>query len=164
MRLGWLTAPPGYHLTGSSEWTKGIKGANATMALVDILSRIEKHEWPLDEHDSFPGLNFVCTPGTLISGGTYESVVRTSVDTTSPCWQTYACRRRSCQVPNYAQTLVDMRPMPDTNVENIIATVEKIISDVITVRKGPFFLSPIACLRVRVGAGRSVTPRLAAIS
>lgn len=28
-----------------------------------------------------------------------------------------------------------MRPMPDTNVENIIATVEKIISDVITVRK-----------------------------
>lgn len=28
--------------------------------------------------------------------------------------------------------------MPDTNVENIIATVEKIISDVITVRKGPF--------------------------
>jgi hypothetical protein len=30
-----------------------------------------------------------------------------------------------------------MRPMPDTNVENIIATVEKIISDVITVRKGP---------------------------
>lgn len=96
---------------GSSEWTKGIKGANATMALVDILSRMEKHEWPLDEHDSFPGLNFVCTPGTLISGGTYESVV-----------------------PNYAQTLVDMRPMPDTNVENIIATVEKIISDVITER------------------------------
>jgi hypothetical protein len=54
------------------------------MALVDILSRIEKHEWPLDEHDSFPGLNFVCTPGTLISGGTYESVVRRSGDTTSP--------------------------------------------------------------------------------
>lgn len=70
------SAPPGGHVTGSSEWTKGIKGANATMALVDILSRMEKHEWPLDEHDSFPGLNFVCTPGTLISGGTYESVVR----------------------------------------------------------------------------------------
>jgi hypothetical protein len=33
-----------------------------------------------------------------------------------------------------------MRPMPDTNVENIIATVEKIISDVITVRKGLFSL------------------------
>jgi hypothetical protein len=45
------------------------------MALVDILSRLDKHDWPLDLHDSFPGLNFVCTP-TLINGGTYESVVR----------------------------------------------------------------------------------------
>jgi hypothetical protein len=37
------------------------------------------------------------------------------------------------QIPNYAEALVDMRPMPDTDIDKLVATVEGIISDAITV-------------------------------
>ncbi len=53
---------------GSSQWCQGKKGAHAVMALVEMLHRIEKHEWPLDEHDSFPGLRLTITPGTIFKG------------------------------------------------------------------------------------------------
>ena len=64
--------------TGSSDWSRRRRGHNAVAALCAIVCRLEEEAWPRDEHPAFPFLPVTVTPGTLISGGSCESVVPAS--------------------------------------------------------------------------------------
>ncbi len=97
--------------TGSVEWALGEEGANAVTALSEILYRIECAPWPAGEHPAFPQLRLTVTPGTIIRGGTFESVV-----------------------PDQAQALVDVRLMPDQGANLILDQVQAIIHDVLNRR------------------------------
>lgn len=56
-------------------WTRKLVGANAVMALTEILYKIENEQWPIDEDLDFPNLKFCVTPGTIFTGGEYESII-----------------------------------------------------------------------------------------
>jgi hypothetical protein len=51
------------------------------MALAEILLSIERFQWPQDLHKDFEGLALTLTPGTLIKGGFFESIVPNKVST-----------------------------------------------------------------------------------
>eukprot|EP00026_Physarum_polycephalum_P006973 Phypoly_transcript_07026.p1 GENE.Phypoly_transcript_07026~~Phypoly_transcript_07026.p1 ORF type:complete len:348 (+),score=49.00 Phypoly_transcript_07026:285-1328(+) len=97
--------------SGVHEWCTGEKGSNASLALCEALFQIEQHPWPLALHEAFPKLRFTITPGTLLKGGEYESMV-----------------------PPYAESMIDIRTMPGQNQEEIILTIEKLVADVINRR------------------------------
>lgn len=94
--------------TGSVEWAGGAAGANAVTALAEILYRLECEPWPAGEHRAFPGLRLTVTPGTIVRGGTFESVV-----------------------PDHALALVDVRLMPNQKANLILDRVWAIIQDVL---------------------------------
>lgn len=97
--------------SGVHEWCTGEKGSNASMALCNALVNIENHEWPLALHAAFPKLRFTITPGTVLKGGEYESMV-----------------------PPYAESLIDIRTMPGQNQDDIIRQITSIVGEVITNR------------------------------
>jgi len=97
--------------TGIMEWCCGLRGVNAVTALSEVLCMIEKENWPEGLHEAFPALRLTVTPGTVISGGTFESVV-----------------------PAYAKAMVDIRTMPNQESSGILARIEEIASKVVESR------------------------------
>ncbi len=90
--------------SGSDEWSRGEGGVNAVTGLAAILLELEKLDMPYDPHPAFDHLGFTMTPGTLFSGGEFESMV-----------------------PAVATAVLDCRLMPGQSPEMVIEAVQSII-------------------------------------
>lgn len=99
--------------SGSGEWSRGEDGVNAVTGLAAILVALESLEMPAPEHPAFANLNFTITPGTVMRGGVFESMV-----------------------PANAEAVVDVRLMPDQPVEDVLAAIESLINAEIARRPG----------------------------
>jgi len=99
--------------SGSGAWARGEAGVNAVTGLADVLLRLEALDVPAPQHPAFAKLRCTLTPGTLFSGGQFESVV-----------------------PPSAEALVDVRLMPGQTAEQILALVDAAIGEAQTVRPG----------------------------
>jgi succinyl-diaminopimelate desuccinylase len=99
--------------TGSPAWSRGEEGVNAVTGLAAILLRLEKLHLSAPAHPAFEGMYSRMTPGTLIHGGEFESIV-----------------------PAHAEAMVDVRLMPGQPAEAVIQAVEAEISAVIKERPG----------------------------
>ncbi|CAM4752914.1 unnamed protein product [Rotaria magnacalcarata] len=97
--------------TGTVEWNTKTKGANASTALARILIALEDYAWNNDTDPSFPDLTLNVTPGTILNGGGFASVV-----------------------PSNASALVDIRLMPSTSVDDILKKIEDITKIIINER------------------------------
>ena len=60
---------------GVAEWHQRVRGANAVMALADLLLRLESLNIPASAPPGFEHLGFTITPGTIFHGGSYPSIV-----------------------------------------------------------------------------------------
>ncbi len=87
--------------TGSPTWSRGEGGVNAVTGLAAVLLRLEALELPYPTHPAFAGMGCRITPGTLVHGGEFESMV-----------------------PAQAEALVDIRLMPGQDAQEVIAAVE----------------------------------------
>jgi succinyl-diaminopimelate desuccinylase len=74
---------------GVAEWHNHSRGANAVMALADLLLKLESLSIPSLAPPGFEHLGFTVTPGTLFHGGSFPSIV-----------------------PDSAKALVDIRLLP----------------------------------------------------
>lgn len=99
--------------TGSREWSRGEGGVNAVTGLAAVLTALETLDLPAPTHPAFSGLSCTVTPGTLVSGGEFESMV-----------------------PAAAEALVDIRLMPGQSAEGVIDTVRQIIDAQLARRPG----------------------------
>ena len=90
--------------SGSDEWSRGEGGVNAVTGLAAILLQLEQLNLPYEPHPAFNHLGFTMTPGTLFSGGEFESMV-----------------------PASATAVLDCRLMPGQTPEMVIDTVQAII-------------------------------------
>jgi succinyl-diaminopimelate desuccinylase len=82
--------------TGAQEWQEGTAGANAVIAMADLLVRLEALPFPRSTAPYFESFRTVITPGTVIQGGTSINIV-----------------------PDRCETLVDIRLTPETTRESI---------------------------------------------
>ncbi len=98
---------------GLAEWHKRELGHNAVTGLADILLELETLKLPYPDSPGFEHLGCTITPGTLISGGDYPSIV-----------------------PNHASAMVDIRLMPGQSAEAVLAEVDMVINRVIARRPG----------------------------
>ena len=98
---------------GLSEWKNRRTGDNAVTGLAQILLELEKLHLPFPPHAGFEHLGFTVTPGTLISGGDYPSIV-----------------------PNRAAAMVDMRLMPGQDADEVLGAVDRILENVCKARQG----------------------------
>jgi succinyl-diaminopimelate desuccinylase len=90
--------------SGSDEWSRGEGGVNAVTGLAAILLQMEQLKLPYEPHPAFDHLGFTMTPGTLFSGGEFESMV-----------------------PGAATAVIDCRLMPGQTPEMVINAVQRII-------------------------------------
>ncbi len=90
--------------SGSDEWSRGEGGVNAVTGLAAILLQLEQLKLPYEPHPAFNHLGFTMTPGTLFSGGEFESMV-----------------------PGAATAVLDCRLMPGQSPEMVIEAVQRII-------------------------------------
>jgi succinyl-diaminopimelate desuccinylase len=88
IRLELISQGQSIH-AGLAEWHNHDQGANAVMALADLLVQLESFNVPAPAPPGFEQLGFTITPGTIFSGGSYPSVV-----------------------PDLAKALVDIRLLP----------------------------------------------------
>jgi len=98
---------------GIAEWHNKSLGHNAVTGLADILLELEELKIPFPQSPGFEHLGCTITPGTLISGGDYPSIV-----------------------PNKATAMVDIRIMPGQSAEAALAEVDRVIERVINRRQG----------------------------
>lgn len=98
---------------GISEWHNRALGHNAVTGLADILLELEFLKIPFPQSPGFEHLGCTITPGTLISGGDYPSIV-----------------------PNKATAMVDIRLMPLQIAETVLTEVDAAIARVIARRPG----------------------------
>lgn len=99
--------------TGSLAWNRKEQGVNAVTGLADILLRLEAADYPAPSHPAFGGFTCKVTPGTVMRGGEFESIV-----------------------PARAEALVDVRLMPGQSSQAVLEIVERIIGEVKAVRPG----------------------------
>ena len=90
--------------TGSPAWSRKEGGVNAVTGLAAILIALENLTLPAPDHPAFAGLSCTLTPGTLFSGGEFESMV-----------------------PAVAEALVDIRLMPGQPAEDVINAIQQLI-------------------------------------
>lgn len=88
-------------------------GDNAVTGLAEILLELEKLRLPFPQFAGFEHLGCTITPGTLISGGDYPSIV-----------------------PNKATAMVDIRLMPGQDTGEVLAAIDQIHKDVCSRRQG----------------------------
>ena len=88
-------------------------GDNAVTGISEILLELEKLQLPFAQHAGFEHLGSVITPGTLISGGDYPSIV-----------------------PNKATAMVDIRLMPGQSAEDVLERIDHVIESVCEKRPG----------------------------
>jgi acetylornithine deacetylase/succinyl-diaminopimelate desuccinylase-like protein len=98
---------------GLSEWANRRLGDNAVTGLAEILIDLEKMDLPFPPHAGFEHLGSTITPGTLISGGDYPSIV-----------------------PNKATAMVDIRLMPGQSAEDVLNRIDQVIQNVCEKRPG----------------------------
>ena len=99
--------------SGSQEWSRQEGGVNAVTGLAAILLALEDLDLPAPAHAAFAGLSCTVTPGTLFSGGEFESMV-----------------------PATAEALVDIRLMPGQPAQEVIDAVQQIIDGELSRRPG----------------------------
>ena len=98
---------------GLSEWKNQRLGDNAVMGLAEILLELEKLQLPFDERPGFEHLGSTITPGTLISGGDYPSIV-----------------------PNKASAMIDIRLMPGQSADDVLNRIDSVMDQVCLKRAG----------------------------
>lgn len=87
---------------GVAEWHNGLHGANAVMALADLLVKLERLNVPAATPPGFEHLGFTVTPGTVFQGGSYPSIV-----------------------PDSARALVDVRLLPGQASAHVLESVQE---------------------------------------
>jgi acetylornithine deacetylase/succinyl-diaminopimelate desuccinylase-like protein len=99
--------------SGSPAWSRGEGGVNAVTGLAAILIQLEALDIPAPAHPAFNGLQCTLTPGTLMRGGEFESMV-----------------------PAHAEAMVDVRLMPGQSAEDVLDRIEQIIEETTAQRPG----------------------------
>ena len=99
--------------TGSVEWSRKEGGVNAVTGLAEVLIALEALDLPAPSHPAFAGLSCTITPGTLVNGGEFESMV-----------------------PAEAEAMVDVRLMPGQTAESVIAAMEEKVDATLRRRPG----------------------------
>lgn len=92
---------------GLAEWHNHTQGANAVMALADLLLRLESLNVPALPPPGFEHLGFTITPGTIFQGGSYPSIV-----------------------PDSASAVVDIRLLPGQPSGEVLERIRKHIRTV----------------------------------
>lgn len=87
---------------GVAEWHNHIQGANAVMALAELLLRLESLNIPAHPPSGFEHLGFTITPGTIFRGGSYPSIV-----------------------PDSAKAVVDIRLLPGQSSVEVLDFVQE---------------------------------------
>jgi succinyl-diaminopimelate desuccinylase len=112
LRLRLHAAGQSIH-SGSPAWSHGEGGVNAVTGLAAILVELEKLDIPTPTHPAFDDLGCTITPGTLVRGGEFESMV-----------------------PAQAEAMIDVRLMPGQSAQEVLARVEHVIEDLVSQRPG----------------------------
>jgi succinyl-diaminopimelate desuccinylase len=112
LRLEITTHGQSVH-AGIAEWNNRTLGNNAVTGLADILLELEGLKIPFPPIPGFEHLGFTITPGTMISGGDFPSIV-----------------------PNKASAIVDIRLMPGQSSEAVLAEIDSAIARVVSRRPG----------------------------
>ena len=99
--------------TGLAAWSQGKKGVNAVTGLAAVLLALENLEIPAPSHPAFDHLGCTITPGTLMQGGAFVSMV-----------------------PDLATAAVDIRLMPEQDKDEVLAVVQGVIDRVLEQRPG----------------------------
>ena len=92
-----LTARGGSIHAGLAEWHRRERGANAVMALAELLLKLESLNLPASAPPGFEHLGFTITPGTIFHGGSYPSIV-----------------------PDSARAVVDIRLLPGQSSAEVL--------------------------------------------
>ena len=98
---------------GLDSWHNRTQGVNAVMGLAEILIELERMQHPGGTFPGFEQLGFTITPGTIINGGDYASIV-----------------------PNKASAIVDIRLLPGQEKATVLDKIMKIIERVKQNRDG----------------------------
>jgi len=106
LRLEITTYGESVH-AGLATWHHRIKGENAVTGLAEILIELERIGIQASPPSGFEHLGFTITPGTIISGGDYASIV-----------------------PNKASAMVDIRLMPGQEKNMVMDKVKAITEQV----------------------------------
>lgn len=99
--------------TGLAAWHNHAQGANAVMALADLLLHLESLNIPALSPPGFEDLGFTITPGTIIQGGSYPSIV-----------------------PDSASAVVDIRLLPGQRSAEVLEHIGEHIQTVENKRPG----------------------------
>ena len=94
---------------GLAEWHRHERGANAVMALADLLLRLESLDVPATAPPGFEHLGFTITPGTIFHGGSFPSIV-----------------------PDSARAVVDIRLLPEqssTRALELVREQNRVVED-----------------------------------
>ena len=106
LRLEITTHGESVH-AGLAIWHNHTQGENAVTGLAEIIIKLERMKINTSPYPGFEHLGFTITPGTLISGGDYASIV-----------------------PNKARAMIDIRLLPgqenDAVMEKVIEITEKV--------------------------------------
>ena len=106
LRLEITTHGESVH-AGLAIWHNHTQGENAVTGLAEIIIKLERMKINTSPYPGFEHLGFTITPGTLISGGDYSSIV-----------------------PNKARAMIDIRLLPgqenDAVMEKVIEITEKV--------------------------------------
>ena len=106
LRLEITTHGKSVH-AGLATWHNHTEGENAVTGLAEVLIELERMKITTNPYPGFEHLGFTITPGTIISGGDYASIV-----------------------PNEASAMVDIRLLPgqekDAVMEKVIEITQKV--------------------------------------
>ncbi len=106
LRLEITTHGESVH-TGLATWHNHTEGENAVTGLAEVLIELERMKIPIMTYPGFEHLGFTITPGTIISGGDYASIV-----------------------PNEASATVDIRLLPGQEKDAVMEKVIEITQNV----------------------------------
>jgi len=109
----WLIARGKSIHSGSTAWSRGEQGVNAVTGLADALVHLETMLGRTDAHPDFPAMHSTITPGTLIQGGDFESIV-----------------------PSTARAMVDVRLLPGLTPEQVLRQARAVLAEVMARRPG----------------------------
>lgn len=99
--------------SGLPAWSQKKKGVNAVTGLAAALLALETLQLSAPPHPAFDHLGCTITPGTLIQGGTFVSIV-----------------------PDLATAAVDIRLMPGQEVEEVLTAVHTTLNHITSQRPG----------------------------
>lgn len=92
---------------GLAEWHSHTVGANAVMALADLLLKLESLKVPAAPPPGFEHLGFTISPGMIFHGGSFPSIV-----------------------PDSASAMVDIRLLPGQTSSTVLERISQLITEV----------------------------------